>query len=97
MKKLECKWTDTEEQIDTMIENVSFGLQEEIDNAILFKSYKAHGWKQVNLSRERIKPSFVKEVAEWCSVNMKGHYKFNDITWIFEKEEDATLFILRWS
>ena len=36
------------------------------------------------------------DVMEWVDAIVTGEYKEHNGTWLFEKAEDATMFLLRW-
>lgn len=55
------------------------------------QSLRKKGWHSVNL------PDHVVVGKEWLKENTTGRYKSISRFWVFENEEDATMFVLRWS
>ncbi len=62
-------------------------LQDEIDREIL----ETLGWIRVTVENwERVD-------QEWCKRYIKGKYRSFTNFWLFEKQEDANFFTLKWS
>ena len=81
-----------------IVEEASRKLQEEIDFEVLCSVYKECGWTEVKMSwPAQMTESLAHEIKEWSRSNLVGVYHGRGPTWIFEKEKDATLFVLRWT
>ena len=82
-----------------LAEKLSNGMAEEIDWDLLCDMLKEVGWVKVAISEpwSNMTSSFAHEIKEWCKENIKGHYKARGRVWLFEKEQDAEWFMLRWS
>lgn len=97
-RQLTAKWTVDLEQGDIEIgEAAAKILQEEIDWEVMCDLMKSMGWKVVELNWSHTTEDNAHEIKEWCRKNLKGHYKARGRTWIFENEQDANWFSLRWS
>ncbi len=83
---------------DEILDQLSEQLQEEIDWEILCEILKLGGWREIQLpaSWSSMTAEYQHAVKEWCRANLKGHYKARGRKWLFEKEKDASMFILRW-
>jgi hypothetical protein len=44
---------------------------------------------------ERHRETFI-TLTDWCDDNVEGYEILNPSTWVFEREEDATLFKMVW-
>ena len=53
-------------------------------------NYIAIGWHHVDM------PSDLCDIDSWVQENIKGDWRAFAHSWVFEKEDDATLFKLRW-
>lgn len=96
--KLKTTWTvSLEQDVPDISEEAVKILQEEIDWEVLCSFLKEVGWSEVKLEWPRMTESLAHEIKEWSKANLKGHYKGRGRTWIFEKEKDASMFILRWA
>ena len=82
---------------EEIIDKLSKDMQEDIDWGVLCELLKEVDWVKVDLEWPRMTESLAHEIKEWCRANLKGHYKARGRTWIFEKEKDASMFILRWA
>lgn len=102
-RSLPFKWTVTLEHgqndYDSELEKeITKTLQEEIDWEVMIDILTEIGWTKIEMDwSARIPESTAQEVKEWCRQNLKGNYKGRGRQWLFEKEKDATMFVLRWS
>ena len=100
-RKLASKWTVTLEHGDAdynaNYEEVAKVLQEEIDWEVMIDIMTEAGWTKIEMSwPHRMSAVDAYEVKEWCRANLQGHYQGRARIWLFEKEQDATMFVLRW-
>lgn len=88
--------TDLEHEL---ADKMSRQLAEEIDWELLCEILKTLGWTTVSITESwsKIPASYAHEIKEWCKENLKGLYKGRGSHWVFEKEQDAEWFILRWA
>lgn len=104
-RQLTSKWTVTLEQDDnpqlgeSAINDSAKILQEEIDWGVICDLLVELGWTQVTISEKTLrlfdhKPNMV---ADWVKQNILGGSRGRGTTWLFERAEDASMFILRWS
>jgi hypothetical protein len=69
-------------------------MADEIDFEILCSMLKELGWRKIVLSPMNMEDSY--EVDAWTARHIKGHFETMGLVWIFELEEDANWFALRW-
>ena len=100
--KLASKWTVTLEHGDPEWDpeyekEITKVLQEEIDWEVMIDIMTEAGWTKIEMSwPHRMSAVDAYEVKEWCRANLQGHYQGRARIWLFEKEQDATMFVLRW-
>jgi len=80
-----------EEQI---INDAGKTIANEIDFEILYSMLKELGWRKVVLSPMTWEQGL--EVDAWTEKHVKGPFETMGLVWIFEDEEDANWFALRW-
>ena len=80
-----------EEQI---INDAGKQLANEIDFEILCSMLIELGWTKVILKPMTWEDGY--EVDNWVEHNIKGHFETMGLVWVFEKEQDANWFKLRW-
>ena len=66
----------------------------EIDFQIIVDLLVGTGWKKVVLNPMTWEEG--DEIDRWCEQQVKGKYKNMGLVWIFEQEDDANWFTLRW-
>lgn len=71
-------------------------IADEIDWGILADIYKSVGWTELHFS-PHVEDLLSYEISTWMKLNLKGHYTSRGTRWLFEKQKDATMFVLRWS
>jgi hypothetical protein len=78
------------------IQEAAKKLAAQMDFEILEDIFLKMGWVRLELTRHS--PLFEQEtISEWLSENCKGrHAKYGTVV-LFEKEQDANWFTLRWS
>ena len=104
-QQLQARWTvtldalnSTDEAYDKVIEKeLAKTLQEEIDWEITCDLMKQCGWTVVKTSWNSKSIEEAYELREWCDKHLTGHRKGRGDTWLFEKEKDASMFIMRWA
>lgn len=69
-------------------------LTNEIEFHILVRMLCELGWRKIILSPMTIEDSYA--VDEWTKKHIKGHFETMGLVWVFEHEEDANWFALRW-
>jgi hypothetical protein len=79
---------------DEVISEMSKQLCSEIDFEILTGMLCELGWRKIILSPMTMEDSY--EVDEWTKRHVKGHFETMGLVWVFEYEEDANWFALRW-
>jgi hypothetical protein len=82
-----------------LAEKLSNEMAKEIDWELMVAMMISVGWIKVSIpnSWSDMTASFSREIKEWCKENVKGHYNNRGRVWLFEKEQDAEWFMLRWS
>jgi hypothetical protein len=80
-----------EEQI---INDAGKAIANEIDFQILADMLVGIGWRKVVLSPMTWEQGL--EVDAWTEKHVKGHFETMGLVWVFEDEEDANWFALRW-
>jgi hypothetical protein len=79
---------------DEVLSKMADNLCKEIDFQILADMLCGIGWRKVILS-----PMTWENAAEvdiWTDKNVKGNFETMGLVWVFELEEDANWFTLRW-
>jgi hypothetical protein len=84
--------TREEEIADTLAMQIA----QEIDFEILADMLVSIGWTKVVLKNGAL-PCTGPELHEWRVRNLKGKWKAHNKIWLFENEQDAVWFTLRWS
>jgi hypothetical protein len=69
-------------------------MADEIDFQILVDMLVQIGWRKVILSPMTIEDGI--EVDYWTAKHVKGNFETMGLVWVFEQEEDANWFALRW-
>jgi hypothetical protein len=80
-----------EEQI---INDAGKAIANEIDFQILSDMLCEIGWRRVVLNPMTWEQGL--EVDAWTEKHVKGHFETMGLVWVFEDEEDANWFALRW-
>ena len=70
-------------------------MQQEIDREVLWSFLKELGWTRVMLDRLQDNKHAI-DITHWLALNCNGAYERNGRDFLFEKEKDASHFILRW-
>ena len=79
---------------DEIISKMGKQMSDEIDFGILTEMLCELGWRRVILSPMSTEDSY--EVDMWTKKHVKGHFETMGLVWVFELEEDANWFALRW-
>ena len=79
---------------DEIISKMGKQMSDEIDFGILTEMLCELGWRRVILSPMSTEDSY--EVDMWTKKHVKGHFETMGLVWVFEQEEDANWFALRW-
>jgi len=73
-------------------------LQEETDWEIMCDMMIKLGYTKVEIKwPARMHETQIYEIKKWCRENLQGNHQGRGSIWMFEKEKDASMFILRWS
>lgn len=93
-----------EEEIkDQLSKEIALAIDQEIIDNIMIASITKDGWTGTNINPAFDRVSYPEmtdwygQTAEWIHINATGDYQLLRGQWYFEKPEDATMFILRWS
>ena len=79
---------------DEIITKMGKRMSDEIDFEILTSMLCELGWRKIILSPMSTEDSY--EVDAWTAKHVKGHFETMGLVWVFELEEDANWFALRW-
>ena len=79
---------------EDIINKAGKAMADEIDFGILTEKLCELGWRRVILSPMSTEDSY--EVDVWTAKHIKGHFETMGLVWVFELEEDANWFALRW-
>jgi len=79
---------------DEIITKLGKELANEIDFQILADMLCSIGWRKVILSPMTWEDGY--SVDEWTAKHIKGNFETMGLVWVFEREEDANWFTLRW-
>lgn len=79
---------------DEIISKMGKQMSDEIDFGILTEMLCELGWRRIILSPMSTEDSY--EVDMWTKKHVKGHFETMGLVWVFELEEDANWFALRW-
>jgi hypothetical protein len=85
--------------VQQQMDNQARLVKDEIDWEIMIKLLREMGWAQVSISTpwSDMTGEFIYEIKSWCNTNIVGHYHAGGRTWLFEYQQDAVVFALRWS
>lgn len=90
--------SDYTDSASIMREKMDKEIMGEIENVIewnrTYKTLTHAGWATVKVPYRGASNSV--EVAHWVEDNIVGDYKKKGSTWLFQNEEEAMLFKLRW-
>jgi hypothetical protein len=79
---------------DEVINEMSKKLCSEIDFEILTGMLCELGWRKIILRPMTLEDSH--ELDDWTKKHVKGHFETMGLVWVFEHEDDANWFALRW-
>ena len=79
---------------DEIITKMGKRMSDEIDFEILTGMLCQLGWRKIILSPMSTEDSY--EVDLWTARHVKGNFETMGLVWVFEQEEDANWFALRW-
>jgi len=77
-----------------IINKAGKAMADEIDFSILTEMLCELGWRRVILSPMTGEQGL--ELDAWTANHIKGNFETLGLVWIFEDEEDANWFALRW-
>ena len=92
------KWVNEQQTIleQEMIEAKAKEMQMEIDREILWGMLEGMGWTRVMLPR-LVDNIHAIDITYWLEGNCKNSYERSGRDFLFESQQDANWFILRWS
>jgi hypothetical protein len=79
---------------DEIITKMGKQMSDEIDFSILADMLCAIGWRRVILSPMTWEDGYA--VDAWTAKHIKGNFETMGLVWVFEREDDANWFTLRW-
>ena len=79
---------------EELIEKAGKRMADEIDFEVLCSMLKELGWKKIVLRPMTWEDGY--ELDAWTAKHVKGNFETMGLVWIFEHEEDANWFALRW-
>jgi len=79
---------------EQIINDAGKAIANEIDFTILTDMLIQIGWRKVVLKPMTWEQGY--EVDAWTEKHVKGHFETMGLVWVFEDEEDANWFALRW-
>lgn len=82
--------------VDRMIEHAAMAIQEEVDWGVMRDALKECGWTLVTLNNAQL-PVTAQMLHKWRKDNLTGSWKAHNNEWIFERKDDAMIFMLRWA
>jgi len=80
---------------EEMIEFKAKQLSDEIDREVLWGMLQGIGWTRVMLTRF-VDNNHAVDITHWLALNCKNSYERNGRDFIFESQQDANWFMLRW-
>lgn len=80
---------------DQMLEQAGKEMAREVDREILWGFLTELGWQRVMLSRLQDNKHAI-DIRVWLDENCKHAYQTSGRDFIFENQQDANWFILRW-
>lgn len=92
-----------DEMIDEAATAFANHIDKEILDTIMIDVLKSDGWIETKINPAFGHGSIVAEIdwyaetAEWIHTNAADDYKLLKGQWLFKSQEDAIMFILRWS
>lgn len=98
-RKLKDKWTieydSPESEVgDSFIDEIEKILAAEQEWKVQSTMLVNSGWKKVDVD---FSYPFAVEAPGWAAKNCQGKFTNRGATFLFENEQDATAFLLRWS
>ena len=82
--------------IDEILDQAGKEMAREIDREILWGMLEGLGWTRVMLDRLQDNKHAI-DISYWLEENIKNPFERNGRDFIFESEQDAAYFILRWA
>ena len=79
---------------DEIATEMSRQIAKEVDFEILCGFLIELGWKKIVL--RPMTHEHGEEIDAWTKKNVKGHFETMGLVWIFEYEQDANWFSLKW-
>lgn len=83
---------------DEMMDVLAKEIQKEIDAEVMFEMYKQIGWYPVvDCKNLTFNKPLLDQVEQWLSTVCTGKYHIKSHTdYIFERQDDAMMFSLKW-
>ena len=80
--------------LDQILEDRAKELSYQIDAEVFMKTLIDAGWHQVVLYPMEMERGY--QIDQWVEKNVKGKMWTRGIVWLFENDQDAMWFKLRW-
>ena len=101
-RQLSAQWTVELESSEpkfgeTVIQDIERTYREVVDWLMACDMLTSIGWHRIELNVEFHELRWHGEVKPWLKDNMQGMYRSRENIWLFEKSQDAALFLLRWT
>ena len=77
-----------------IINKAGKAMSDEIDFGILTDMLCQIGWRKVILKPMTWEDGY--DIDAWTDKHIKGHFETMGLVWVFEQEQDANWFALRW-
>jgi hypothetical protein len=90
--------------LDRVSKRMADDIDKELLDDLMIDVLKSEGWIATTMNPAYEPPlirvtdtEWYSETAEWIHLNITGDYKLLKGQWLFEQQEDAVMFTLRWS
>jgi hypothetical protein len=77
-----------------MLDSAGSRMAAEIDFGVLTGMLCELGWRKIILKPMTLEDSY--DIDVWTAEHVKGPFETMGLVWVFEREEDANWFALRW-
>jgi hypothetical protein len=81
---------------EEMMKKASEELMRGIDFEILCETLEPFGWTVLKMDYDPDSGQSWNTVKNWAADNFQGDHQEHHGTWLIEKAQDATMFVLRW-
>lgn len=81
---------------EKILSDAGEAIRQQVDWQVLAEALVDSGWYSTTLDKPLWMAEEYYEVKCWVDHSVTGKYQTRGNQWIFEREEDLTLFLLRW-